>query len=81
MAIAPAAQAQLLLVTPTEDLLFDADSQIDGDTDDSLGAPLTSGKVNSDTRGDLVAGGADGARGLFGPLGPLVDIRTIGSAG
>ena len=81
LGIAPAAHAQLLLVTPTEDLLFDADSQIDGDTSDSLGAPLTSGEVNSDTRGDLVAGGADGTRVLFGPLGPLVDIRTIGSAG
>ncbi len=81
LGLAPAAQAQLLSVTPTEDLLFDADSQIDGDTSDSFGAPLTSGEVNSGTQGDLVAGDADGTRVLFGPLGPLVDIRTIGSAG
>jgi len=81
LGLAPAAHAQLLLVTPTEDLLFDADSQIDGDTSDSFGSPLTSGNVNTGTQGDLVAGDADGTRVLFGPLGPLVDIRTIGSAG
>lgn len=82
LALAPAAQANFLYVPPSEDLLFDADSQIDGDVEDRVGAPLASGAVNSGSATDLIIGSSrpigsgDGSHVLFGPVGPLVDLRT-----